>query len=778
MLPAILGAALVVTASAAGSGADFGSGSAAGEASVLARDPYRLEAFLHDLPSAGTTSALLEMVIHPATPLTEDAGGFGALDPERVSLLGESWTWTRWRIDGHDVTSALVPGSAALHLPFAWTKALELSMGSRVGEHQGSGIDALPDYGVRGVQAGLRTVIPSLGGIAPGAIGLMNAISGTHGFERGVPPPDERRRYRSLFGAWATGGLELGGGVLTAGVEITDATRRFLDFDSLTGGLRRTVDEPGSRLSAGISWASPSGDRRVLLLAEHTDRDNLGLEAGLSQDESMARDADAFLVALRAGRARLSLKLERASLVATERSATRELHDVDGEAASPWQPDGEQVALSASAGWDHGAFYATVDEAVVWSTPHSRSWVNRLVFHGAPYGRIDWAADETAVAVGELRLGHADGVELGAGWRLDWDLYGWAAHAVNGRGDNGLLQVDLGADLTATTRWGSVTPFVLVSKSPIAPTTQTALALAPRYLEGALTVGGTLLDTWGGSRTTVDGNLRPTNVYTGAVGFGWDFSAGWTFRAQGLVKSLDETLWMEGGRYFVEDGLSYLAPGEQRYVLTNLDRDAPVYFGGQLQVLGLADDDHLVNFSFAVYNVVGRTPPGNGPLANDPGVLDRATANPTARIDELANLDTDRAFLTKIVLGKRLVERLWGFMSIRHRDGQPFAFLEPRQSARTGQVVMVPDSPRGSPFVYQRPLAGPREDFRLDFDVELSWTRALGDGELRVSALVANILDMGNELSEVQVLPARSGRGSLEAQIPRSLVLSVALSTP
>ncbi len=759
-------------------GAVLASTSTTTEASVLARDAYRREAHLHDLPSAGTVSALLEMVIHPATPLTEDAGGFGAVDPERVSLLGESWTWTRWRVDGHDVTSALQPGSAALHLPFAWTRALELSMGSRTEEHQGSGIDSLPRLHLRGLQAGVRTVVPELGDLAPGAIGLMNAISGTHARERGVPPPTERRRYRSLFQAWAVGGAEVADGSLTSAVEVTSASRRFLDLDPRTGALAGVADEPGGRVTAGLAWSTPDDRARLLVLAEHTSRDLLGIEAGLARDEAMAVDADALLIGVHTGDLRVSLELERARLDAVERSATREILDADGEGAQPWQPDGTHLALSVSAAWARGPYYVSVDETVVWSEPATRAWVNRLVVRGAPHGRIDWRADPTFVSLGELRLGHADGVEIGGGVRLDWDLYGWAAHAANGRGDNSLAQLDLGADVMLSTRWGEVTPFVLASKSPIAPTTAVAWALAPGRLEGTMTVGDTVLDTWGGSRMAVDAQLRPTNVYTGAVGLDWAMSDRWRLRAEGRVKSLDQTLWIEGGRYFSEGGAWFLSPGEQSYTLTNLDRDAPIYFGGQLQVLGHADGSYFFDFSFAVYNVVGRTPPGNGPLANDPGVLDRATANPTARLNELANTDADRAFLTKITFGKRLVDRLWLFTSARHRDGQPFAFLAPRTSARTGQVLRVPDSPRGSPFVYQRPLAGPREDFRLDLDLELSWTAALGTSELRLSALVANLLDMGNELSESQVQPARGGRGALEAQIPRSLVLSVALSTP
>lgn len=763
MLPALL-AVLTTTAAAA-------------DASVLALDAYRLESHLADLPSAGTTSALLEMIIHPATPLTEDAGGFGALDPERVSLLGESWTWTRWRIDGHDVTDPDLSGSAALHLPAAWVRAIEVSMTSRPDEHRPSGLEHQPALELQGVTAGLRTVLPELGDLAPGAIGLMNAISGRHPRERDVPPPTERRRYLSLLELWAVGGTPLFGGHLTVGAELIDTTRQLLDFDPRSGGLATTVAEPGARLSVGLAWLAPDRHTRLMLLGEHHVRDAVGLEAGLSWAESMRVRRDTLLVGAHAGDARVALTLQSSTREATSRSATRELFDVDGEAAEPWQPDGTQQSVRLDAGWHHGPYYLSLDERWSWSSPTTRAWTNRLVLEGAHHGQIDWTARDTFLALGELRAGHADAVELGAGLTLRWDLYAWASHAVNGRGDGSLFQGDLGADLALTTRWGSVTPFVLVSKAPVALTTQVAEALAPERLEGRLSLGDTLLDTWGGSRLSVDPSLVPTQVYTGAVGLAWQLSERWVLRAQGLVKSLDQTLWIEGGRYTVEDGASFLVPGEQQYTLTNLDQDAPIYFGGQLQLWGHQTDEFLVNFAFAVYNVVGRTTPGNGPLANDPGILSRSSANPTLAAGALANTDADRAFLTKAVLGLRLVDTLWGFVSVRHRDGQPFAFAEPRVGP-SGQVVLVPDSPRGSPFVYTRPLAGPREDFRLDLDVELSWTRTLGDARLRVSALVANLLDMGNELGEVQVRPARAGRGALESQIPRSLVLSVAVSTP
>ena len=488
--------------------------------------------------------------------------------------------------------------------------------------------------------------------------------------------------------------------------------------------------------------------------------------------ETMDATTDVLLIGAHVGAAHAALTLERQELTALARSFTREILDVDGEAPQPFLPDGSRLAVTIDSGWSHGPYYLSLMGRALVLRPATRTWSNPLTFAGTPYGRIDWSAAPVTVALGEARAGHHDGVDLGL-FRLEWDLYAWAASS--GR----LLQADLGADLAVTTSLGPFSLFLLGSKAPIAPSPDIALALTPGWMEGrTVLMGDGLVDTWGGSRLSVDDSLSPMQVYTGAIGGTWHLSPRWRIQAQGMLKSIDHTPWITGGSYYLEDDTYYLSPGEKRYVLSDLGAEAPLYFGGQFQLFGADGEDYMLAISFAVFNVVGRTAPGNGPLSNDPGIIDRATANPSARTNQLANTDADRAFLTKAVFGRRIVDTLWGFITLRHRDGQPFAFPDPRTS-RSGQVTMVADTPRGSPFKYSRPLDGPREDFRLDVDVQLAWN-GMVETTTRVdlSVTVSNLLDMGNELAEVQVRPARTGRGALEMQKPRALLLSLAVALP
>jgi len=73
-----------------------------------------------------------------------------------------------------------------------------------------------------------------------------------------------------------------------------------------------------------------------------------------------------------------------------------------------------------------------------------------------------------------------------------------------------------------------------------------------------------------------------------------------------------------------------------------------------------------------------------------------------------------------------------------------------------------------------KPLIGWREDYQIEVDLRFSYDVAVSPGwNLRAAVIVANVLDLGNEVSERHGPPF--DRSTLEMQLPRSMNFSVEL---
>jgi hypothetical protein len=92
------------------------------------------------------------------------------------------------------------------------------------------------------------------------------------------------------------------------------------------------------------------------------------------------------------------------------------------------------------------------------------------------------------------------------------------------------------------------------------------------------------------------------------------------------------------------------------------------------------------------------------------------------------------------------------------------------------QAALVLHETRGAPLDYQRPLSGPREDFRLNMDAALRFDAVVGGSAVLISLVSTNLLDLGNEIAELQTAAGRRGRSALESEIGRALFLELSLS--
>lgn len=747
------------------------------ELSIRVDGRFEMSTLLPRVPSAGSYGSLLENVAHPVVYSLEESAGFSDVDPDKLSIHGDSWLWNRWYVDGFDITDPLFDGAPALDVPFALLSSFSVGYAHAL-SNDGLGGPQMTTLGASGRARQLAKHrfsfsghAPNAGGLWPLAVPIMNAISGKHPRDRMPPPPDERRHQRDALRLNMSGpGASFDG---HWALEVKHGTRRFSDFNPL-GDFVSTFDEGYAIVSTGANVG------QTLLLAEYRERDNLFAELGHASHETAHQRRVTGFVGHRAGPIAAGLTIALDSIAHDNLEFEREILDADGESLSPFAPDGRYVGLHASLLYRarHGGFdvFGEIDERALIIAPAQNTWSNPLVADGRPYGRIDWRSANTAEFVGHQRLGVGDHHDFGA-VDVGYELSLYSGHAINSSGDNTIVSFDIGAK--AELHWdigAGWDAFAQFAKVPVPLTSQLARTLDPDYLEGRTFVGDTprLIDTTGGAHIDVDGGLIGTSVYSVALGLSHHFSPAWAFHAQGLAKVDTGThrLEFEQASGYFRDDVFFLSEGEKRYRLRNVDDDVPAFWGGQFQLIGIGED-YVVSAAFSAFNAVGVSPFGNGPTANDVGIIDHSTANPNSANQGLANLDGDRAFMIRTVFGYRMIDTLWGFITFSHRDGQPFAFFE--QDEHNGQIAMTYRSPRGSPLKYTRPLLGPREDFRVNVDAQLEYSFSLGGIDVVSTLLVNNLLDFGNEISERSSVIGKGERAALESEIGRSLWLGVEL---
>lgn len=752
-----------------------GTSTLAPEASILLGEPFRLERLLPLLPSAGSPETLLESTFHPVILGLEESGGFSRFDPPRVSLWGDSWTTTRWRLLGIDISDPLRPGAPAFRPPPSALAQVSVSSSADADAPGEATVWLEPRRLKGGVSATLRGVAPNVGDIVPFAVPLMNAISGKHIRDRDIPPPVDRRGFGSLFEAEVSAAHALGPFWAELSAEISEGTRQYLDHQAGSTPFL----EPVSRASFLALLRSGSAD--IVLGTEYLSRGNAFAELGLARMETAREETATFFLGAKVGGLRGGISAKTYAWAPQRRAFPRELIDPDGEGLFPYYPDGRAFGLSASFGVDAGIFHLETLGRGLLTHPLTNLWSSALSLDGRAYGLWRFESLPSASFVGASRVGLGDRNRLGP-LSLSWTVQAFETHAFNDDGANGIFLADLllegELEIEPLPGWAL---YLTAARTPLPLTMSVAQALDPGYLEARLLLSGKdLIDTRGGASTSVDGGLIASTVLSAALGTRLGLGAHWSLTAQGTVKAYPGALWMsylggpEASGSFAADGTYYLSPGAKRYVLGQSPYSPPVYFGAELQVSGIDPERYFVLLSFGAYNLVGHSGFRHGSGGNDIGVISPEMANPNGSINGFANLDGDRAFLTKAALGLRLLDHLWLTATVKHRDGRPFSFYDVRTQG--AQAALVLHETRGAPLDYQRPLSGPREDFRLNMDAALRFDAVVGGSAVLISLVSTNLLDLGNEIAELQTAVGRRGRSALESEIGRALFLELSLS--
>jgi hypothetical protein len=113
------------------------------------------------------------------------------------------------------------------------------------------------------------------------------------------------------------------------------------------------------------------------------------------------------------------------------------------------------------------------------------------------------------------------------------------------------------------------------------------------------------------------------------------------------------------------------------------------------------------------------------------------------------------------------VKDLFVALSLKYRDGDPFAFLNADYGHN--QWVLTYSTIKAENDHFEK--GGPREDYMAELNLQLTYRRKVFGRDVLLSVAGFNLLDVGYELSEYVF--SGGSRDPMELQIPRSLRVTV-----
>lgn len=736
---------------------------------------------LDHLPSTGSISNVMSRVFLSPLFSLEESMGYSDIEHERMTIVGDSALWTQWRLEGFNISDPFFDGAAAFKVPFVFLSEIALVTAESPRHQFGAGVSfgvaPSPTRPTRAAKVSFG--IGGVGGTIPGAERISDFITTAHARSRATQPEEDRRRLLGRLQASLLDTETFGLHTLRYAVEIDGNARHHNDFPTAERAQDGVPYTERSLRVSGIAELAPK-DRswRAYALSAYRRRDNLFTERRFSRAETHGLDSGGLMLGFVTDALRAGLTYKHDRLTPVDPAFTRELLDLDGEGPFPYIPGGAMNSVRLDLSYRKFDFYVASDTRLLaWSG--SPTQVHQLTFEGAPVGSMTVDSRATTTVVGSHRIGYSRAWTFNR-FELAVDGYALVNHA-NALGSSAALVFpDVGAEVQGVWHlrpWFQ--PFLTVGKTPISISSQNALAVTPGHLTATQRLeNGRLVQTLGADFTRITPGLAAPNLYSVVFGISSQLGEKWKVTLQGIAKAWHSLSRMtfDGAPqqygHFTND-VFFFDGAPTRYTLVN-DPFGETPYGGmvQLQIARRQNENGFFDASFSAANFFGHPPIGNGAFGNDIGLVDWLGANPNARHRALSNTDADRAFILKVGGGLRLWRTLWGSIAIFFKDGQPFGFSD--SFVENGQVVFRHNSNRGSAMKIDSPLIGWREDYQIEVDLRFSYDVAVSPGwNLRAAVIVANVLDLGNEVSERHGPPF--DRSTLEMQLPRSMNFSVEL---
>jgi hypothetical protein len=754
---------------------------------------------LETLPGGYFYPNFIENLAPDTTFLIEESNGFAQLDFPKVYFEGDSWTQFNWFYDGFSINSALDDGAPAFQLPFLAIGSMALQ--SETPQHLDYGFHFRPrSPTVNRSRLMVSTVFPNMGGYTF----LGKLAIGNHASLRADNLYDSRRKIsgnEALDYSFEKKSLRSS---LLLALSYFNLDRRFNDFN-----VRDTqFGENGSLLQFLSRWQRKyvHGALDFSLAANGNRRDRLFAEEGRYPQETYVLNKNSWFAGLswqgRPFNLKLSWQLEWERRTPNTLDAGKDLQDIDGQGFFPFEKWGEFQATTLALAIEQKYSFPLLGKkiavepylnltAVFLSAAEQTGTNNTIYFAGQPYQVIEWQGggeyrNQRFLGAGGalLAMEVVDKVTLNARLFFQYQGLGFQTarnncHFFQPGGDLGITW-SAGRKSSISLSYG-ILPIEL--RANVGDFLEDQRPDATIYYwqddngDGCFQdrEKGAVFGQSGGASHFLSPNLRLPRRERILLQLTTRLSTNFNLHIKGLYKKISQPLWA----YFADTYGHYEDISGQDYYFFDrpfgnfrLDNAAfakePFYAQFLIQLQGRKPDRWFFTFSFLAHMGMGYTAFGNGPTANDIGIISESQAFPNSWINGFGRVDGDRAFVGKIFFGYYLAKRLFLGASIKYRDGDPFAFFNAfkknDQWIITYQTIKAEDE-------YGK-KGGPREDCIWDFNFKFSYDISLFGKKGRLELALFNLLDFGLELSE-NVFADESRRLANELQLPRSLRLGV-----
>jgi hypothetical protein len=756
--------------------------------------------YIETLPGAYFYPTFFENFAPDATFLIAENNGFSLIDCPHVYFEGDSYTDFSWYINGFRVDSVLQSGAPSLLLPLSSISKYELKGESPVRRDYGLNLVST-NPGKNFLKLWVSNVWPNMGGVIPGATDFVSPHPTSE--ERNKFLYSERKKILSNYFVDLSAGRKFLDSAFLLSLTYFDIERQFNDFSIFD----ETFMENGKLLLVKSEYqkAISGGFFGISAIYNSLSRDRDKSELGRLPQETFDKEKKSFFWGFHLKKKRLNIRFsyshENENLAPSQLNFSKDLKDNDGEGFFPFERwgsfSGNVLRFTLDDAYPLEQYIDTeirlfADFKYTQLKGAEKHFdFNPISFDQSPYLVLLWnPGEDYSNSNASAKAGTIFQASVSKNFSVYTKLLVQYSSLRFFDSENDLSSLAFGYDLGIRFKKKSINVLLAYERMPYEIGEDVNFFLEKRRPWGtyyfwndsnqdlAYQVGeeGSEFGFTGGQFHSLDGDIATPFRKRLLLSFSTRLSKKFSLNVKSILKTISNNFWVksEGEHGFYETvgdkELYFCSEPFTDYSLSNYSfEDKPHYFQFLFNIQGRETQKWFFSFSFLAHIGIGYTAFGNGPGANDVGLLDESQANPNTWINGYGRVDGDRAFVGKLYFGFYLAKDFFVAMNFKYRDGNPFAFIG--TSYNYGQRVFFLETIQAENKKGVK--GGPREDYLSDVSIKLRYDFHPSDWKVSISGGVFNLLDFGSELSEYVFSGGK--RYSNELQIPRSVRVGIGI---
>jgi len=756
--------------------------------------------YIETLPGAYFYPTFFENFAPDTTVLITENNGFSLIDSPRVYYEGDSYTDFKWSLNGFNIDSALQSGAPSVLLPLSSINQYELRGESPL--HR--------DYGLNFVSASpgknffklwISNVWPHMGSFVTGATDFVSPHPTSK--ERNTFLYSERRQILSNYFVDLALGQRFRNSALSLSFTYFDIERQFNDFSVFD----ETFMEKGKLFLFKSEYRKAIDDGFYGITAVYNahSRDRDKAELGRLPQETFDKDRKSFFSSFHLNQNRLHIRFsyshENENLAPSRLNFLKDLKDNDGEGFFPYEKWGSfsgnvfRFTLDDAYPLEQHIdteikLFADFKYAAIKGNEKSFDF-NPISFDQSPYLVLLWnQGEEYSNSNAYAKAGTIFQTSLSKDFSVYTKLLVQYSSLRFSDSENNLSSLAFGYDLGILFKKNSFNVLLAYERMPYEIGEDVNFFLEKRRPWGTYHFWndsdqdlkyqageeGSEFGNTGGQFHSLDEDIAIPFRKRFLLSCSTRLSEKFSLNVKSILKTISNSFWVK----FRDEHGSYETIGDKElyfysepftdYSFSNTSfDDEPFYFQFLLNIQGQETQKWFFSFSFLAQIGMGYTAFGNGPGANDVGLLDESQAHPNTWINGYGRVDGDRAFVGKLYFGFYLAKNFFVAMNIKYRDGNPFAFIGSFYDHSQWVFFLETIQAENKKGI----KGGPREDYLTDVSIKMRYDFRLSDWNISIFAGAFNLLDFGSELSEYVFSGGK--RYSNELQIPRSIRAGVGI---